>query len=190
MAKLLRFFAGAVVLGVAAGGTAFGLYYYFGNGSESSNNASAVASTATADKQLSASMQFTDLEGHTHELKQWRGKLLLINFWATWCVPCRKEIPYLAKAQKRYGPHGFQVIGPAVDDPKAVRAQMQSLGIDYPVMTGTPEAMINRMDTLGNRLGALPFSVLVGPDGRVIDRHLGAFSSKELNLLIEHNLPG
>lgn len=192
MTKPLRFFAGAIVVGIVAGATAYGLYYYFG---PSTAGAGAMVSgtpgtVAMADKVLPESLQFTDLNGHTHTLGQWRGKLLLINFWATWCVPCRKEIPFLEAAQKRYGPHGFQVIGPAVDDPKAVRRQLQALGITYPVMTGTPETMISLMTTLGNQPGALPYSVLVGPKGHVIKRQLGAFSLKQLDTLIEHHLPG
>lgn len=180
MNTTIRFLVGAMVAGVIAGVTGFGLYYYLGPGAGESDLAS---------QQLPADMKFTDLAGKTHTLEEWRGRLLLINFWATWCGPCRKEIPDLVKAQKTYGSRGFQIIGPAVDDPTAVRQEKDLLGIDYPIMTGTPETMISLMGHLGNRPGGLPFSVLVGADGHVIERHLGAFDPKDLNTLIVENLP-
>lgn len=182
MNRIMRFVLGVVLGGVIAGVTGFGLYsYYYGNGSGDND---------IADQVLPANLELTDLNGHKHTLGEWRGHLLLINFWATWCGPCKKEIPLLAKAQKRYAAQGLQIIGPAVDDPTTVRQEASLLGIDYPVMVGTPEQMISLMSTLGNQPGGLPFSVLVSPDGRVIQRHLGEFGSKELNTLIEQNLPG
>lgn len=180
MNSTLRFFSGVILAGVVAGATGYALYRYYGP---------SLGQTIAADKPLPGDLQFTDLAGKVHKLKEWRGRLLLINFWATWCGPCRKEIPILVKAQERFGPHGFQIIGPAVDDPAAVRQEKDVLGIDYPIMTGTPETMISLMDTLGNGPGGLPFSVLVGADGRVIERHLGEFDANDLEKLIEQNLP-
>lgn len=182
MNRIVRFVLGVVLGGVIAGVTGFGLYsHYYGN---------SLGDSDVADQTLPANLELTDLSGHKHKLSQWRGRLLLINFWATWCGPCKKEIPMLAKAQKKYSARGFQIIGPAVDDPTAVRQEATLLGIDYPVMVGTPEQMISLMNTLGNQPGGLPFSVLVSADGKIIERHLGEFGRKELNTLIEQNLPG
>lgn len=184
MALLVRWLSAAVVAGVVAGATGFALYRTVG---PSSSDAPAPAASA-ATIPLSE-ITFTGLDGHTHRLADWRGKLLLVNFWATWCAPCRVEIPALVAAQKKYGPRGFQVIGPAVDDPAAVRAQLAELGIDYPVMTGTPDEMIRTMAALGNDPGALPFSVLIGADGRILTNQLGAFSAAQLDALIRDHLP-
>ncbi len=182
MSRSLRFVLGVVLGGIIAGVTGFGLYsHYYGK---------TLGDSDVADQTLPANLEFTDLSGRKHHVSEWRGHLLLINFWATWCGPCKKEIPVLAKAQKEYGARGFQVIGPAVDDPAAVRQEKTLLGIDYPVMVGTPEQMISLMNTLGNQPGGLPFSVLVSADGHIIQRHLGEFDAKELNTLIEQNLPG
>jgi len=84
----------------------------------------------------------------------------------------------------------LQVIGPAVDDPDAVRSMLGPLGINYPVLTGTPDSMIDLMEKLGNGPGGLPFSVVVSPDGMLIDRHLGEFTTAELAKLVEKHLPG
>ena len=124
-----------------------------------------------------------------HKLDEWHGKLLLLNFWATWCTPCLHEIPELVKLQKQYAARGLQIIGPAVDDPGAVRSMLGPLGINYPVLTGTPDGMIDLMEKLGNGPGGLPFSVVVSPDGLLIDRHLGEFTPAELSKLIEQHLP-
>jgi thiol-disulfide isomerase/thioredoxin len=138
---------------------------------------------------LPQGLQLKGLDGQPHSLDEWRGKLLLVNFWATWCTPCLHEIPALVKLQQQYAARGLQIVGPAVDDPDAVRSMLGPLGINYPVLTGTPDAMIDLMEKLGNGPGGLPFSLVVGADGLIIDRHLGEFSSAELAQLVEKNLP-
>lgn len=137
---------------------------------------------------LPSTLSFTGLDGKHHLLKQWRGKLLLINFWATWCAPCRTEIPLLAKAQTRYGSHGFQIIAPAVDAASAVRNEREFLGINYPVRVAKPTHMRALMTQLGHARG-LPFSVLVGPDGHIIARYSGGFDAHTLDQLIQTHLP-
>jgi thiol-disulfide isomerase/thioredoxin len=143
-----------------------------------------------AGKPLPTGIQMSDLDGHPHTLDEYRGKLLLINFWATWCGPCLHEIPQLAKLQTEFGARGLQIIGPAVDDPDAVRGMLATLAINYPVLvTKAPEEMIKTMDQLGNSVGGLPFSVLVGADGKIIKRQIGEFSAAELKELVESQLP-
>lgn len=128
------------------------------------------------------------LDGGTLRLSSLRGNLVLINFWATWCAPCLKEIPLLVKAQARYGARGLQILGPAMDDPEQVRQMLPRLGITYPILVG--EAQIPAaMDALGDTLGALPFSVLVSPEGYVVKRKHGEFDAEELARLIEAHLP-
>lgn len=182
MNQNLRFALAVVLVGIIAGATGFGLYSYY--------NGKTFGGNDVANQTLPAHIELTDLDGRKHKFSEWRGHLLLINFWATWCGPCRKEIPELAQAQTKYGSRGFQIIGPAVDDPTAVRQEVKALGINYPVMVGTPEEMISLMNTLGNQPAGLPFSVLVSADGHIIQRHLGEFDATELNTLIKQNLPG
>lgn len=148
-----------------------------------------IAGAGTASpKLLPAEIRLTDLDGKTHTLDEYRGKLLVVNFWATWCGPCLHEIPTLIKIQNDYAAKGFQIVGPAVDDPGTVRAEAGKLGFNYPVFVGESDAMLDLMTELGNTAGALPFSVVIGPDGKIIDRQLGEFSPVELAGLIEDHL--
>jgi thiol-disulfide isomerase/thioredoxin len=133
-------------------------------------------------------LEFRDLDGNTHRLSDWSGKLLLLNFWATWCTPCLKEIPLLVEAQKQHAARGLQIVGIAMDYPDPVRAFRERLGINYPLMVGEAE-VIDAMDRLGDPLGAFPFSVLIAPDGRIIDRASGDLSREELEAWLKAHLP-
>lgn len=139
-------------------------------------------------KQAPADVRLNDLDGKPHGFADYQGKLVVVNFWATWCGPCLHEIPALIKIQGDYAAKGVQIIGPAVDDPEDVRAQAPKLGFNYPVLVGDSEGMLELMGRLGNTAGALPFSVLIGPDGTILERQLGEFSPVELSGLIEKHL--
>ncbi len=131
---------------------------------------------------------FNDLEGKPVSLAQYHGKLLLVNFWATWCAPCLKEMPLLIQAQKQYGARGLQIIGPAMDEAKDVKALAAKLGVNYPVMADFASADA-AMSTLGNKQGALPFSVLIDANGMIVKTVLGALHEDDLTALIQAHLP-
>ncbi|MGH8441640.1 MAG: TlpA family protein disulfide reductase [Nevskiaceae bacterium] len=133
-------------------------------------------------------LEFRDLDGQPHRLSEWNGKLLLLNFWATWCPPCLKEIPLLVEAQSRHGPRGLQVVGIAMDEVEPVRRFAERLRMNYPLMAGQAE-IARAMDALGDPLGAFPFSVLIAPDGRILDRSSGDLSPEELKAWLDRHLP-
>lgn len=137
------------------------------------------APSAAAQAEQAPAISFTDLNGEPQALQQWRGKTVLVNFWATWCAPCLKEIPMLVRAQQDLAGRGLQIIGPAMDDAAAVRKFVQAHDIAYPVFAGTTE-IIQAMDALGDRVGALPLSVLITPDGEIVRRKSGELSREEL----------
>ena len=105
-----------------------------------------------------------DLQGHPFDLKAQRGKIVLIDFWASWCPPCIVEIPHLAQLQKQYGGRGFQVVGVSMDDSAAItRATMRKIPFNYPVVLG--DAKFGNL--YGGVLG-LPLQYLVGADGKIL----------------------
>jgi thiol-disulfide isomerase/thioredoxin len=119
----------------------------------------------------------TDLQGHAFDLKAQRGKIVLIDFWASWCPPCIVEIPHLDQLQKRYGGHGFQVVGVAMDDSAFLtRKTMQTIPFDYPVVSG--DAKFGNL--YGGVLG-LPEQVLVGADGKILAVWRGEVAPKTLD---------
>lgn len=120
-----------------------------------------------------------DLEGHLQHLSAWRGQRVLLNFWATWCQPCRREMPALNAAQARYGPAGVQIIGIALDKPARVHAFLAHTPVSYPVWLGA-QAAHNPADAFGDSLGVLPFSVLIDRRGHVEATYYGPLQPSQL----------
>lgn len=106
------------------------------------------------------------LDGRRHDIGQWDGRVILLNFWATWCKPCREEMPMLDALQRDYGGRGLQVVGVALDRPGPVQQFVEQLGIDYPILVDDDSA-IDIARRYGNDHGVLPFSVLIRRDGTV-----------------------
>ena len=113
-------------------------------------------------------------------LQAFRGKPLLINFWATWCPPCIEEMPLINDFFKKNSGNGWQVLGLAVDNADSVRAFLQKIPLSYPVaMAGANGSEL--AGQLGNPSGALPYSVLIGSDGSILQRRLGKLSHADLD---------
>ncbi len=128
--------------------------------------------------------QLTDLDGTLRNINEWDGKVILLNFWATWCPPCRNEIPAFIELQNKYGPSGFQVIGIAIDQMELVQAYSDSMGINYPVMVGESEA--TEISTqYGNRLGVLPYSVIINRNSMIRFIKRGEVSKDEVEEMIK-----
>lgn len=134
-------------------------------------------------------LRMNDLEGKPQTLEAYKGRWVLLNFWASWCAPCMDELPHLVAAQAQYGARGLQILGPALDEADAVKPLVRRFGINYPVMPDFVGAD-TAMRTLGNEKAALPYSVLVDPAGRVADTVLGALDADSLERLIRKHLGG
>jgi thiol-disulfide isomerase/thioredoxin len=139
-----------------------------------------------APRAIKAAM--TDLDGHPKGLKAWSGRLRLVNFWATWCGPCRAEIPLLEEAHRRYHGRNFTVIGVALDTVSAVSSYRKRLSITYPLLVAGSEYGLEMMKEYGNTSGAVPYSVFLSPDGGILNTHLGAFEEHELHNLLQQYL--
>jgi len=110
-----------------------------------------------------------DLDGERRRISEWDGEILVINFWATWCRPCREEVPLLRDIQRDLGDAGVQVIGVAVDRLQPVQRFVAEYDVNYPVLQGLQAAM-DVQARYGNQAGTLPYTVIVGRDGKL--RHL------------------
>jgi len=113
-----------------------------------------------------------DLEGRVHSVSEWDGKSLVVNFWATWCAPCRHEIPLLNHIQQEYGPKGFEVVGIAVDVAKDVKAFTAEVPLQYPLLVGEQDG-IDAAQAFGVNALAFPFTAFTDAKGRMITLHLG-----------------
>lgn len=143
---------------------------------------------ASLEGQPAPAFSLPDADGKAHTLKDWPGKWLLVNFWATWCAPCMHEIPALIATQAKYEKAGLQIVGVAMDDPDAVRTLMKEKGFNYPSLVGD-EAVQGIMEQFGNTLGALPFTVLIAPDGVIRYLELGGVDAAKLDMLMHRFLP-
>jgi peroxiredoxin len=144
-------------------------------------------SQITAGKPHLLAPDFTlpQLDGQPLRLSSYRGKVVLLDFWATWCDPCREETPHFVELQKKYSDRGFQIVGVSMDDgPEPVRAFYQQFHIKYPVVMGN--AKIGEL--YGGILG-LPIAFLIDRDGRIYTKHVGATSvsvfDKEISELLK-----
>jgi thiol-disulfide isomerase/thioredoxin len=137
-----------------------------------------VQSGSGAARLLSAS--FVDLEGRSRRLLEWRGQVVVCNFWATWCAPCREEVPLLVAAKQQYAAKGLEVVGIGIDQAAKIRDFASNYKVNYPMLVAGSEA-IEMMRDLGNNAGALPYTVLLDRSGSVAGQRLGAFRKEELN---------
>ncbi|MEW9898188.1 TlpA disulfide reductase family protein [Chitinivorax sp. PXF-14] len=128
-----------------------------------------------------------DLQQKPRKIAEWKGKVLVVNFWATWCAPCREEIPEFIATQKQYQTSGVQFIGVAVDEPKDVARFAKQFGINYPLLTGEEDAM-EIMRAAGNRLGGLPFTVIVDRQGKIVAVAAGRLPQAKLEAALKQVL--
>jgi len=138
----------------------------------------AIQSASGAGKLLSAS--FSDLSGRSRRLSEWQGRVVLFNFWATWCAPCRQEMPILDAAARKYS---FSAVGIGIDSAVKIGEFAANYGIRYEMLVAGVEA-IQLMKNLGNPSGGLPFSLVLDRRGRVAHRKLGPLAEAELEGIV------
>jgi thiol-disulfide isomerase/thioredoxin len=132
---------------------------------------------------------YPDADGRPQPLRQWNGKLLVVNFWATWCAPCVEEMPELQRVHDDFRARGVEVIGLGIDTAPKIRAFRDQLGLRFPLLVAAADGTeIARR--LGNPMGALPYTVLISTDSRVLHRKLGRVRDAELRGWLERQLGG
>jgi thiol-disulfide isomerase/thioredoxin len=127
-----------------------------------------------------------DSHGQEQALSQWRGEVLVLNFWATWCPPCREEIPDFMALRKQYQPRKVEFVGIAIDNAGSVAAFLREAKITYPILIGEGEAHA-LAQALGNASGALPFTIVVDRAGSIVLSHLGRLPRARLEGALQQN---
>jgi thiol-disulfide isomerase/thioredoxin len=148
-----------------------------------------LASTLSAHQlpNATADLMLRDLSGTNRSLSDYRGKIVVLNFWATWCIPCREEMPLLVSTYKRYEAQGVVMIGASADDETTqhqIAPFIQKLKITFPIWTG---ATTTHMERLGLGTG-LPVTAFIDRDGQIVGRILGILDKKDLQHRLEYLL--
>jgi thiol-disulfide isomerase/thioredoxin len=126
------------------------------------------------------SITLADLAGKPRRLDEWLGRVLVCNFWATWCAPCREEIPMLMLEREKYKESGVEIVGIAIDNGAKVGEFAASLKITYPILLAEADGL-DLMRKLGNTSGGLPYTVVVDRRGTFVHRKLGAMREADLD---------
>lgn len=125
-----------------------------------------------------------DPEGTPQAFAQWKGQVIVANFWATWCVPCREEMPHFVKMQDHYGKRGLTFVGIAIDKPERVSRFAKEIGVNYPLLIGDM-SVFELARKAGNLGDLLPYTVIFDRSGKIVARRAGIYTEATLSPLIE-----
>ena len=172
-----RFLAPALIvlcaIGGGVGGFLFSSHYY-------DNPPPPPGITQVAVGETVPDFALADSAGREQPLAQWRGNLLIVNYWASWCPPCIEEMPMLDAWAGAHRDDGVVVVGIAEDDPDAALAFLREHPVAYPVLIGGGELAGSSMQ-LGNSRNVLPYTVVIGADGRLLERRAGLLDQELLD---------
>lgn len=139
-------------------------------------------SDPAAAKQLLA-LTLPDPSGSAQSMRQWQGKILVVNFWATWCPPCREEMPGFSRLQSKLAGNGIQFVGIGIDSADKIKEFSKLTPVSYPLLVGSPGLMAI-MSQLGNNAGGLPYTVILGRDGHLEQTRLGEWQEADLEAFL------
>ena len=162
-----------VLIGLAA--MAAGLWLY--------QSVLAPARASAAALATLQSRSFSDLAGSDRTLLDWQGKVRVVNFWATWCEPCREEIPALQRVQAKFAANGLETIGISIDHADKVRRFAKDMAITYPLLLGDA-SVIDVARALGNRAGGLPYTLVIDAQGKLLASKLGGITEAQLTEIL------
>ncbi len=143
------------------------------------------ASASAVSRQVLRRPEFVmlDTEGKPRNISEWDGQVILLNFWATWCPPCRKEMPAFVQLYEKYKDRGFTIIGVAIDEKQAVVDFIDPMGVDYPVLIGDRDGLTLTRE-YGNRIGVLPYTVIINRKGEIVEQIRHELSYEQTEALI------
>lgn len=188
---------GYIAVALVAAAAGFGIYQFgiaprANTEQVSTSNQSATAppsSAAQADAsaeglpEILPDFTLANLEGQPQSIRSWPGKSMIVNFWATWCAPCRREIPLLNKIQAEHGAEGFQIVGVAVDFREDVLKYAKEIGIDYPLLIGEQDGF-EAVTQFGRGSLGFPFTVFTDNQHRLVLFHLGEIHPPQAEVML------
>ncbi len=124
-----------------------------------------------------------DIQGQDQAVSQWLGKVMVVTFWATWCIPCQEEIPEFIETQKKFGDQGLVFVGIALDQTDKVKMFSQEFGINYPVLVGSMSAW-SLVEAAGNKMSVLPYTVIINRSGEIVETYLGRVNQDKLEKVV------
>lgn len=164
-----------LVIGAFSGWAAYTLTRHLDEAAPSS----AIGGNATDVLRVLNSLPLTDLSGKATQLDAWQGKILVVNYWATWCPPCRAEMPAFSRLSERYGAKNVQFVGIGIDSSDKIIQFAKDNPVSYPLVVGTPEHLTLAAQ-LGNPAQGLPFTLLLDATGRLHSVKLGRMTERDL----------
>ena len=173
--------AALTILAFASGWLGYSLYHH-----QQQETAGASAQAAIEAQILGArrpGFTLPDLAGRQRSITEWDGKVIALNFWATWCPPCIREVPEFVVLQARYQEQGLQFIGIALQQPDEVRDFVAEHKVNYPILTGELE-VIELAQAYGNNIGALPYTVIINRAGEIAHVKPGLLPTEEAERVI------
>lgn len=139
---------------------------------------------AGAEQAMRPAFSLPDLDDQVRKIGEWDGKVVLLNFWAPWCPPCRREIPAFMKLTKKYHDQGLAVVGVTIDTEQNAQNFVDTNGVDYPILVGG-EAGVHIAKAYGNKVGALPYTVILDRQGHIRYKQGGELSFEQAEAIIK-----
>ncbi len=175
------------IVGVIASASAVGGYHLQQTLEPEIKNEAATENRLSPEEVVgtkAAEFSLSDVEGTVRHLSEWKGKVIAINFWATWCPPCREEIPAFVELQQAYENRGLQFVGVALQQAEEVLGFMDKFNVNYPSLIGGDD-VIKLAKKLGNSIGALPYTVIIDRTGHIAFTRRGPLSKSEADSVIQ-----